>query len=51
MFDFVESENSMGFHAPQENLRVLGEVMNLCRQGQLAAKDPAFKPQYDPNPI
>ena len=34
--DFVESENSMGFHAPQEAARILGEAMNLARQGQLA---------------
>lgn len=33
--DFVEAENSTGFHAPQEALRVLGESINYSRQGQL----------------
>jgi formate-dependent nitrite reductase cytochrome c552 subunit len=30
--DFVEAENSSGFHAPQEALRILGESFNLARQ-------------------
>ncbi len=34
--DFVSSENSMGFHAPQEAARVLGEAIDYARQGQLA---------------
>jgi nitrite reductase (cytochrome c-552) len=42
--DFVESENSTGFHAPQEALRILGDSMNYARQGQLVLRDPAFKP-------
>jgi nitrite reductase (cytochrome c-552) len=33
--DFVEAENSTGFHAPQEALRILGESINYARQGQL----------------
>jgi len=36
MLDFVEAENSMGFHAPQEALRILGESIDFSRQGQLA---------------
>ncbi len=36
MIDFIMSENSMGFHAPQEATRILGEAINLCRLGQLA---------------
>ncbi|HEU5404151.1 MAG TPA: ammonia-forming cytochrome c nitrite reductase subunit c552 [Terriglobales bacterium] len=36
MIDFVMSENSMGFHAPQESTRILGEAINLCRLGQIA---------------
>jgi nitrite reductase (cytochrome c-552) len=43
-FDFVEAENSVGFHAPQEAARVLAESINLSRQGQLAARDPNFQP-------
>jgi nitrite reductase (cytochrome c-552) len=30
------SENSMGFHAPQEATRILGDAINLCRLGQLS---------------
>lgn len=33
--DFIEAENSSGFHAPQEALRVLGESINFARKGQL----------------
>ena len=46
--DFIEAENSMGFHAPQEAARVLGEAMNLARQGQVALRDPDFEPRIDP---
>jgi nitrite reductase (cytochrome c-552) len=35
MIDFVMSENSMGFHAPQEATRILGDAINLCRLGQV----------------
>ncbi|MBL8632314.1 MAG: ammonia-forming cytochrome c nitrite reductase subunit c552 [Myxococcales bacterium] len=35
--DFVAAENSMGFHAPQEAARILGEAADYARQGQLAA--------------
>jgi nitrite reductase (cytochrome c-552) len=33
--DFVEAENSSGFHAPQESARVLAESIDIARQGQL----------------
>jgi nitrite reductase (cytochrome c-552) len=36
--DFVEAENSTGFHAPQEAARVLGHSIDFSRQGQLAAR-------------
>jgi nitrite reductase (cytochrome c-552) len=36
-FDFVLSENSLGFHAPQESARILGEALDYARQGQLEA--------------
>jgi nitrite reductase (cytochrome c-552) len=42
--DFVEAENSTGFHAPQEAARILGESLNYARQGQLAVRDPGFQP-------
>ena len=32
--DFVEAENSMGFHADQEAVRVLGKAINYARLGQ-----------------
>jgi nitrite reductase (cytochrome c-552) len=34
--DFVEAENSMGFHAPAEAARILGESINYSRLGQMA---------------
>lgn len=34
LFDFVEAENSSGFHAPQESARVLGLSIEKVRQGQ-----------------
>jgi nitrite reductase (cytochrome c-552) len=42
--DFVEAENSTGFHAPQEGARILGESIDYARQGQIALRDKAFKP-------
>jgi len=36
--DFVEAENSTGFHAPQEALRILGQSIDLSRKGQLALR-------------
>ena len=35
--DFVASENSMGFHAPQEMARILAESIDLSRQAQVRA--------------
>ena len=36
--DFINAENSMGFHAPQEAARVLAQSIDLARQGQLAVR-------------
>lgn len=33
--DYIAAENSMGFHAPQESARILGEAIDYARQGQL----------------
>jgi nitrite reductase (cytochrome c-552) len=43
--DFVEAENSTGFHAPQEAARILGESIDAARKGQVALRDgkPAAK--------
>jgi nitrite reductase (cytochrome c-552) len=43
LLDFVEAENSMGFHAPQEAARVLAQSIDLARQGQLVLRDGARK--------
>ncbi len=39
--DFVAAENSMGFHAPQELARILGESIDLFRKAQILALQPA----------
>jgi nitrite reductase (cytochrome c-552) len=44
LLDFVEAENSTGFHAPQEATRILGESIDFARQGQIALRDASFKP-------
>jgi nitrite reductase (cytochrome c-552) len=36
--DFIEAENSMGFHAPQEAARILGESIDFSRRGQNAVR-------------
>jgi nitrite reductase (cytochrome c-552) len=33
--DFIEAENSTGFHAPEESLRILGASIHFARKGQL----------------
>lgn len=38
MLDFIEAENSMGFHAPQEAMRVLAKSIDFTRQGQVAIR-------------
>ena len=43
--DFIEAENSMGFHAPQEAARILAESIDLSRQGQIALRDAGFTPK------
>jgi nitrite reductase (cytochrome c-552) len=49
--DFIAAENSMGFHAPQEAARILGESIDYARQGELAAfrQAPPFKPATRPS--
>ena len=38
LLDFIEAENSMGFHAPQEAMRVLALSLDHARKGQLALR-------------
>ncbi len=44
LLDFVEAENSTGFHAPQETMRLLAESIDFSRQGQIAIRDAKYKP-------
>ncbi|HLO66354.1 MAG TPA: ammonia-forming cytochrome c nitrite reductase subunit c552 [Holophaga sp.] len=46
--DFINAENSMGFHAPQETARILGEAIDFARQGQLALRDLRDKVKPEP---
>lgn len=36
-WDFVSSENSTGFHSPQEAARILADAINFARQAQISA--------------
>jgi len=38
LLDFVEAENSTGFHAGQEAARILGESIDYARQGQTSLR-------------
>jgi len=37
-WDFISSENSTGFHSPQESARVLAAAIDLARQAELKAR-------------
>jgi len=43
-WDFVAAENSMGFHNPEEALRILAEATNLARQAEMKAVQAAGSP-------
>jgi nitrite reductase (cytochrome c-552) len=45
MLDFVEAENSTGFHAPEEAERILAESIDYARQGQLVLRGVPVKTQ------
>ena len=55
--DYVNAENSMGFHAPQEAARILGEAIDYARQGQVevaklgGGKPAAERPAAAPGPV
>jgi nitrite reductase (cytochrome c-552) len=40
-WDFISAENSMGFHNPEEALRILAAATDLARQAQLKAVEAA----------
>jgi len=46
--DFVEAENSSGFHAPQEAARILGESIDFSRKGQIVLRDGKLSPSSSP---
>ena len=43
-WDFIAAENSMGFHNPEEALRILAKAINLAYQAQLKAIQAAGTP-------
>ena len=43
-WDFVAAENSMGFHNPEEALRILAASTDLARQAELKAVQAAGTP-------
>jgi nitrite reductase (cytochrome c-552) len=45
LLDFIESENSSGFHAPQEAMRLLALSLDHTRKGQLTLR------QGQPTPV
>lgn len=38
LIDFIEAENSTGFHAPQETARIATLALDYCRKGQIALR-------------
>jgi nitrite reductase (cytochrome c-552) len=50
--DFINAENSMGFHAPQEAARILAESIDYSRQGYVAlaaVRESASRPNPSPS--
>jgi nitrite reductase (cytochrome c-552) len=47
-WDFIAAENSMGFHNPEEALRILAKSTDLARQAQLKAVQAAGTPDILP---
>ncbi|UCG46672.1 MAG: ammonia-forming cytochrome c nitrite reductase subunit c552 [Phycisphaerales bacterium] len=51
-WDYVSSNNGMGFHSPQESMRILGQSVNQAQQARilvariLAAKGVSASPRY-----
>ncbi len=43
-WDFIAAESSMGFHNPEEALRILADATNLARQAQIKAIEAAGTP-------
>lgn len=45
-WDFVFSENSTGFHSPQESSRILGDAIDYARKAELAAFQATVRTQF-----
>lgn len=50
LIDFVEAENSTGFHAPQEAARILFTAMDHLRHGHIALEAPPVVAVAEPAP-
>ena len=48
--DFIEAENSMGFHADQEAARILGLAIDFARRGQVVLRGGTTTPRSRPTP-
>ena len=48
--DFIEAENSMGFHADQEAARILALAIDFARRGQTALRGETVTPPSRPLP-
>jgi nitrite reductase (cytochrome c-552) len=46
--DFIEAENSMGFHADQEAARILAKSIDLARRGQMTLRGQEPPPVTNP---
>jgi nitrite reductase (cytochrome c-552) len=51
LLDFIEAENSMGFHAPQEAARVLVRSIDYTRQGQASLRGLTVVSQAQETPV
>ncbi len=49
--DFVFSENSRGFHAPQESARILAESIDFSHRAAMAALLAGLQPEGDPRDV
>jgi len=50
LLDFVESDRSLGFHAPQESARLLANSINFSRLGQTVIRGEGLPPVIDGAP-
>jgi nitrite reductase (cytochrome c-552) len=51
LLDFIEAENSMGFHAPQEAARLMTLSLDYIRRGEIALRSVAPGPAALPHPV